>query len=229
MERRIRTLTCARLHMIFRFLDDESTYCMWLTQSGGSWSRDAGTVVDVPVACARVLLADGWAMNGIHSCRFDCYRIPAGALQQSHLLGCMLHAGGSGFSITIPVLLMHNVDVVWLSVLGFSLTDVFSRELIALLCCCRDLGCIATRMVEQDNSNVQGCHQWHACIQSTPQSLDLHLKHISAIVTFYRKFPVEHRASCRKLALSCRRSASSCRKTVCSCRKTVSSCRRSKA
>ena len=95
----------------------------------------------------------------------------------------------------------------------------FSRELIALLCCCRDLGCMATRMVEQDNSNVQGCHQWHACIQSTPQSLDLHLKHISAVTTFYRKFPVEHRASCRNFALSCRRSASSCRKTVCSCKK----------
>ena len=82
-------------------------------------------MVDVLVACARVLLAYGWAMNGIHSYRFDCYRIPAGALQQSHLLGCMLHAGGSGFSIMIPTLLMHNVDVVWLSVLGFYLTDVF--------------------------------------------------------------------------------------------------------
>ena len=78
-------------------------------------------MVDVLVACARVLLADGWAMNGIHSCRFDCYRIPAGALQQSHLLGYMLHAGGFGFSITTPALLMHNVDVVWLSVLGFFL------------------------------------------------------------------------------------------------------------
>ena len=86
-------------------------------------------MVDVLVACARVFLADGWAMNGIHSCKFDCYRIPAGALQQSHLLGCMLYAGGSGFSITTPALLMHNVDVVWLSVLGFSLKDVFSTRI----------------------------------------------------------------------------------------------------
>jgi len=52
----------------------------------------------------------------------------------------MLHAGGSGSPFTIPALLMHSVDVVWLSVLDFSLTDVSSRELITLLCCCRYLG-----------------------------------------------------------------------------------------
>ena len=154
MEGRIRTLTCARLHMISSFWMTDLPAACGLHSPRGSWLQDAGAVVDVLVACARVFLADGWAMNGIHSCRFDCYRIPAGALQQSHLLGCMLHAGGSGFSITIPALVMHNVDVVWLSVLGFSLTDVFSRELIALLCCCRDLGCMAARVVEQDNSNV---------------------------------------------------------------------------
>ena len=69
-------------------------------------------MVDVLVACARVLLADGWAMNGIHSCRFDCYRIPAGALQQSHLLGCMLLDNGDDLLIALLRLLMLVRDMV---------------------------------------------------------------------------------------------------------------------
>jgi hypothetical protein len=69
-------------------------------------------VVDVLVACARALLADGWAMNGIHSCRFDYYRIPAGALQQSHLLGCMLLDNGDDLLIALPKLLMLDMDMV---------------------------------------------------------------------------------------------------------------------
>ena len=69
-------------------------------------------MVDALVACARVLLADGWAMNGIQSCRFDCYSIPAGALQQSHLLGCMLLDNGDDLLIALPKLLMLVMDMV---------------------------------------------------------------------------------------------------------------------
>ena len=69
---------------------------------------------------------------------------------------------------------------------------------------------------------ISGMHAFKPLLRH----LDLHLKLISAVATFYRKFPVEfrdfpvgHRASCRVSGLPCRRSAPSGRKTVCSCRR----------
>ena len=56
--------------------------CCWRTYTGPEvrGSQDAGDGLDASVACARVFLADGCAVNGIHSSRFNCYRTPAGCL-----------------------------------------------------------------------------------------------------------------------------------------------------
>jgi len=113
--------------------------------------------------------ADGGAVNGIHSSRFNCYRIPARCLVTvlppwvhaarrwiwpfDHVPGASDARNGCGMSSQC---------------LFFFDKWLFPQELIDLLCWCRDLCCMSTRMVEQGNNNVQGCQHWHACIQTDP-------------------------------------------------------------
>ena len=80
MERRIRTLTCARLHMISSFLSDRSTCRMWLHIPVGSWLQDAGDGVNGSAFMRPCLISDGGAVNGLHLSRLNCYRIPARGL-----------------------------------------------------------------------------------------------------------------------------------------------------
>ena len=114
----------------FQPLNDGSPCCVWPHIPVGlrfqDVLQDVGDGVNGSRLCARVssqmavlwtvFTRAGWTVAGS----------PRGVLSQSFLLVCMLYASGSGSPFTIPALLMHSVDVVWLSVLDFPFTIVSS-------------------------------------------------------------------------------------------------------
>ena len=173
-----------------------------LHSPGGSWLQDAGDGVDALVACTRVLFAEGGAVNGIHSCRFDCYRIPAGCLvtvsppwvhaarrcieSSDHAPGASDARHGCGMSsrclFFFDKWLYHENSLIWFAGAGILVARRrgWWRKVTAMF---------------------RGANQWHACIQPIPQPLDLRLKQIFGRPRLLQEVSCRHGASCRKFGL----------------------------
>ena len=155
MEGRVETLTCVAAHDFSSSwtMVSGSTCCMRLTQTRRlvvtGCQRWSGCF-----ACMRPhFISDGGAVNGIHSSRLNCYRILVRCLVT--VLSPWVHAARQRFWPFNHV--PGALDACGMrSSLCLTLKMDFPREVIDLLCLCRELGRMSTRMVEQGDSNVQG-------------------------------------------------------------------------
>jgi len=133
---KVETLSCARLHTIFSFWTTDLPAARGLHRPGGSWLQVADAGVDGFAFMRSHFISDGGVVDGIHSSRLNCYRIPARGLVT--VLSPWVHAARWRFW-----LLDHDPSA--LDAYGMRsrhllpLEMACPRELIDFLCGCRDL------------------------------------------------------------------------------------------